>query len=141
MLRTAIARQYTGAPAVGRMAQPRIVSRLLAQAGSASSTYPSMARLLSTSRPKSAQPISGPTQVEEGLPKTHVYYGTGTLDAQGAQLAGAQNPEELTTYPDYSKGPSAIEKAAKLFFFTEILRGGCGARFGSMDARGMWPIY
>lgn len=26
-------------------------------------------------------------------------------------------------YPDYSKGPSALDKASKLFFFTEILRG------------------
>ncbi|CAD6883946.1 unnamed protein product, partial [Tilletia controversa] len=25
-------------------------------------------------------------------------------------------------YPDYSKGPSALDKAANLFFFTEILR-------------------
>lgn len=26
-------------------------------------------------------------------------------------------------YPDYSKGPSALDKASQLFFFTEILRG------------------
>lgn len=26
-------------------------------------------------------------------------------------------------YPDYSKGPSALDKASKLFFFNEILRG------------------
>lgn len=26
-------------------------------------------------------------------------------------------------YPDYSKGPSALDKASKLFFFSEILRG------------------
>lgn len=26
-------------------------------------------------------------------------------------------------YPDYSKGPSALDKASKLFFFTEIMRG------------------
>jgi len=25
--------------------------------------------------------------------------------------------------PDYSKGPSALDKAAHLFFFTEIMRG------------------
>jgi NADH dehydrogenase (ubiquinone) Fe-S protein 8 len=25
--------------------------------------------------------------------------------------------------PDYSRGPSALDKAAQLFFFTEILRG------------------
>lgn len=26
-------------------------------------------------------------------------------------------------YPDYSKGPSALDKASRLFFFTEIVRG------------------
>jgi NADH dehydrogenase (ubiquinone) Fe-S protein 8 len=26
-------------------------------------------------------------------------------------------------YPDYSKGPSALDKASRLFFFSEILRG------------------
>lgn len=26
-------------------------------------------------------------------------------------------------HPDYSKGPSALDKASRLFFFTEILRG------------------
>lgn len=30
---------------------------------------------------------------------------------------------DATKYPDYSKGPSALDKAAQLFFFTEILRG------------------
>ena len=29
----------------------------------------------------------------------------------------------LEPYPDYSKGPSALDKAAQLFFFTEIFRG------------------
>jgi len=27
--------------------------------------------------------------------------------------------------PDYSKGPSALDKAAQVFFFTEIVRGEC----------------
>ncbi|PWN53977.1 NADH-quinone oxidoreductase [Violaceomyces palustris] len=31
--------------------------------------------------------------------------------------------ESSVSYPDYSKGPSAIDKASQLFFFTEILRG------------------
>ena len=30
---------------------------------------------------------------------------------------------DATRFPDYSKGPSALDKAAQLFFFTEILRG------------------
>ena len=29
----------------------------------------------------------------------------------------------MTGYPDYSKGPSALDKASQMFFFTEILRG------------------
>lgn len=28
---------------------------------------------------------------------------------------------------DYSNGPSALDKASQLFFFTEIARGECGA--------------
>jgi len=57
-------------------------------------------------------------------------------DASGtdAQSPGSRHPGETQpgsaaavqateAYPDYSKGQSAIEKAAHLFFFTEIIRG------------------
>lgn len=37
-----------------------------------------------------------------------------------ARLAAPSNTPENV---DYSKGPSAIDKAAQLFFFTEIVRG------------------
>jgi len=51
-----------------------------------------------------------------------------------AQSPGSRHPGETEpgsaaavqatdAYPDYSKGQSAIEKAAHLFFFTEIIRG------------------
>lgn len=34
-------------------------------------------------------------------------------------------PKAQQTVVDYSKGPSALDKASSLFFFTEILRGEC----------------
>jgi NADH dehydrogenase (ubiquinone) Fe-S protein 8 len=81
-------------------------------------------RLLSSSSRLSADPVTGPTQLKSDQSiTTHFYRGTGMLDAQGAQAVAAEEDEHLTPYPDYSKGPSALDKAAKLFFFTEILRG------------------
>ncbi|KPV76913.1 uncharacterized protein RHOBADRAFT_42126 [Rhodotorula graminis WP1] len=56
-----------------------------------------------------AQPQTGPT--EPGHAPLHA----APVRKQRAQFA-AQTP-------DYSKGPSALDKAASLFFFTEIVRG------------------
>lgn len=48
-------------------------------------------------------------------------------DVMGASTMDAQMALKKETggrvYPDYSKGPSALDKASQLFFFTEILRG------------------
>jgi hypothetical protein len=47
-----------------------------------------------------------------------------TLDYQGGlqyEVDTSKGPSGA--YPDYSKGPSALDKAGQLFFFTEILRG------------------
>jgi len=41
---------------------------------------------------------------------------------EGARLDHVYEPLEVAN-PDYSKGPSALDKAAHLFFFTEIVRG------------------
>lgn len=43
----------------------------------------------------------------------------------GGGKAGLTNQWDVNNqvYPDYSKGPSALDKASRLFFFTEILRG------------------
>lgn len=67
--------------------------------------------------------MTGPTQLEgqgdpQGNPKDMA-----VLTAQGSQKMGTDNPNEMRSYPDYSKGPSALDKASQLFFFTEILRG------------------
>ncbi|KAH9819656.1 NADH-quinone oxidoreductase [Melampsora americana] len=40
-----------------------------------------------------------------------------------AQLRPSHPQEPIITQPDYSTGPSALDKAAKLFFLTEIARG------------------
>ena len=44
-------------------------------------------------------------------------------------------PKAQQTVADYSKGPSALDKAASLFFFTEILRGECRIAASSWDCR------
>ncbi|KAL8279874.1 hypothetical protein RQP46_007724 [Phenoliferia psychrophenolica] len=67
------------------------------------------ARLVSTSSTRAATPAaSGPNPV-------------------GATPAGPRRPthseSEHLPLVDYSKGPSALDKAANVFFFTEILRG------------------
>lgn len=66
------------------------------------------ARLVSTSSARAATPASGPVQV-------------------GGAPAGPKRPthaeSEHLPLVDYSKGPSALDKAANVFFFTEILRG------------------
>ncbi|KAK1923468.1 hypothetical protein DB88DRAFT_528199, partial [Papiliotrema laurentii] len=70
---------------------------------------PLLARPLSTSAPRLfATPTTGPQRVSPGPIRSP--------PAKDAVVA-----EEA--YPDYSKGPSAIDKAAQLFFFTEIVRG------------------
>jgi hypothetical protein len=45
------------------------------------------------------------------------------MNSQGAEALHSTYPESMVQYPDYSKGPSALDKASQLFFFTEILRG------------------
>ena len=66
------------------------------------------ARLVSTSTTRAATPASGPVSV-------------------GSAPAGPRRPthseSEHLPLVDYSKGPSALDKAANVFFFTEILRG------------------
>lgn len=45
----------------------------------------------------------------------------GAQDEQARLSQSASTP--AARFPDYSKGPSALDKAAQMFFFTEILRG------------------
>lgn len=119
MVRTALARQYANVGPSSMTVRSLMMGRSLVGVSAPSSS--TITRMLSTTSAKSAQPVTGPTQLSEGLPKTTIYYPPS--DAQSAQASSALNPDDMTPYPDYSKGPSAIQKAASLFFFTEIFRG------------------
>lgn len=80
--------------AVAAVARPAVVSRR------AFSSSP--AALLAT-------PQTGPTEV-------------GRAPRHADQIRNQRQQQALQT-PDYSHGPSALDKAAGLFFFSEIVRG------------------
>lgn len=60
-----------------------------------------------------------PSHITPGPPKTPNPADASNRDASHL---GSREPEKAVT-ADYSKGPSALDKASQLFFFTEILRG------------------
>lgn len=62
-----------------------------------------------------AQPTTSPDRLQSGPVKTPNPSQTANSTAENAGSIGG--------FEDYSKGPSALDKAAQLFFFTEILRG------------------
>ena len=78
-----------------------------------------------------ATPTTGPQTVSSGPIKTpHPLDASTKSNAdEGSRHAGEQQPGSAAAvkasqaYPDYSKGPSALDKASQLFFFTEIVRG------------------
>ncbi|SOV01430.1 probable NADH-ubiquinone oxidoreductase 23 kDa subunit precursor [Ustilago sp. UG-2017a] len=89
-------------------------------ASAAPSTTLYSARFFSSSIARSlATPQTGPTQIPKGRPPSPEAVHTATYDATSAQ----SQARDASVYPDYSKGPSALDKAGQLFFFTEILRG------------------
>lgn len=124
MLRLALARHAVGGASASTSHLP------LVRASLRSSMANNNVRALSTSRILAlAQPVknmTGPTQIKEQAPPQEPIMETSTMTAQSAQKLHSEYAEEITTYPDYSKGPSALDKASQLFFFTEILRGECG---------------
>ncbi|KDN45221.1 NADH-quinone oxidoreductase [Tilletiaria anomala UBC 951] len=67
-----------------------------------------------------ATPTPGPQTVPATVGSQTVH---SPSNMETARLAAQESHEVRASYPDYSKGPSAIDKAAQLFFFTEILRG------------------
>jgi NADH dehydrogenase (ubiquinone) Fe-S protein 8 len=79
-----------------------------------------------------ATPSTGPQTVSSGPIKTPhpLDASTKTNADEGSRHVGEQQPGSAAAvkasqaYPDYSKGPSALDKASQLFFFTEIVRGG-----------------
>ncbi|GHJ88323.1 hypothetical protein NliqN6_4725 [Naganishia liquefaciens] len=64
-----------------------------------------------------AQPTTSPDRLQSGPVKTPNPSQTANSTVENSGSAGG------IQYEDYSKGPSALDKAAQLFFFTEILRG------------------
>ncbi|GAA5921589.1 hypothetical protein JCM1841_000142 [Sporobolomyces salmonicolor] len=70
---------------------------------------PAAASFSSSARAQLATPQTGPTHV-------------GQPPRDALPVNKARQQEALYT-PDYSKGPSALDKASSLFFFTEIVRG------------------
>ncbi|CAO1622987.1 unnamed protein product [Parajaminaea phylloscopi] len=125
------------ATVASRMAfAPRQTARFVVASSSASSSSSSSSPIIAALSSSSSfrhfassplsraveRPMAGPTYVEPKAPQGPGGVEGATLDAQGAQVLRAR-AGEAAQYPDYSKGPSAIDKAAQLFFFTEILRG------------------
>jgi hypothetical protein len=80
------------------------------------SSNPLAAVAVSSSRPFSTTPLRLLATPQTG--PTHV--GRDPHAAEHVRKAVAQ--QQMYT-PDYSKGPSALDKASSLFFFTEIVRG------------------
>jgi hypothetical protein len=78
-----------------------------------------------------ATPSTGPQTVSSGPIKTPhpLDASTKTNKDEGSRHGGEQTPgsaaavKATQAWPDYSKGPSALDKASQLFFFTEIVRG------------------
>jgi NADH dehydrogenase (ubiquinone) Fe-S protein 8 len=78
-----------------------------------------------------ATPTTGPQTVSSGPIKTPhpLDASTKTNNDEGSRHVGEQQPgsaaavKATQAWPDYSKGPSALDKASQLFFFTEIVRG------------------
>jgi NADH dehydrogenase (ubiquinone) Fe-S protein 8 len=94
----------------------------------ASSPYIASRSLNTSSFWKFAQPTSSPTRLQSGQVKTPNPADAALANAASSgstQTAPASDPAQVggLQYADYSKGPSALDKAAQLFFFTEILRG------------------
>jgi NADH dehydrogenase (ubiquinone) Fe-S protein 8 len=115
MLRMALARHAAAGPVVSASTSSQ---RLL------SSTQMQSIRAMSTSRIlRLATPVTGPTQIQSQPNPQGALNDVSTFTKQSAEKVHSSYPEELTSYPDYSKGPSALDKASQLFFFTEILRG------------------
>lgn len=90
---------------------------------------PLLARPLSTSAPRLfATPTTGPQRVSPGPIRSPPAKDVLGLTGKDNRHKGDTEPDSEAVvaeeaYPDYSKGPSAIDKAAQLFFFTEIVRG------------------
>jgi NADH dehydrogenase (ubiquinone) Fe-S protein 8 len=63
--------------------------------------------------------------------------GVRAFSVSAARAYANPTPTDKYGRPDYSKGPSALDKASQLFFFTEIFRGASqSVRRGAGRGRG-----
>ena len=95
-------------------------SKILAQAFAASSNSRFMS---STGRPAQVDNASNAlpgSAAKQGSPGSLVGGRVGVIAPSQALTEDWAIQHE---HPDYSRGPSALDKASRLFFFTEILRG------------------
>ena len=77
-------------------------------------------------------PQTGPTKLPSG--STVADLGSNVIPGGGKANEAAQWNNEVAV--DYSKGPSALDKASRLFFFTEILRGESALLGGDRESLG-----
>lgn len=70
-----------------------------------------------------AVPQTGPQTVSSGPIRTPHPAQSSTASAQSTPADAGAVTSGRPEWPDYSKGPSALDKASQLFFFTEIVRG------------------
>ncbi|GFZ49768.1 NADH-ubiquinone oxidoreductase 23 kDa subunit [Saitozyma sp. JCM 24511] len=82
-------------------------------------------RCISTTRPRllatpNDSASTSPQSVSSGPIRTPHPIAASTKDASDP---GSRQTAVKEDWPDYSKGPSALDKASQLFFFTEIVRG------------------
>lgn len=107
------------------LAGPSVRSAFLAtpRPGPSAILSSSSLRALSTSVPRLVpRPQTGPTQIANVFAEQVDPKDAATMTLQDSmRMANKRNP--AAAYPDYSKGPSALDKAGNMFFFTEILRG------------------
>lgn len=85
------------------------------------------------SRPLARLGLTAPRLAARPVP-----IGARAFSASSARMA-APAPQEKN---DYANGPSAIDKAAQLFFFTEIVRGECTTSLRAEGPRrnGSWVV-
>lgn len=128
MLRAA----FTAGPSSTTAIPSRILPMLAGAASSASKT-----RAFSSSSRALDSKASGGGDVERLSTTSQSLYGSAAKATQASPSSlvggrvGVIAPSQALTedwaiqhdYPDYSKGPSALDKASRLFFFSEILRG------------------
>ncbi|KAF8338738.1 NADH-quinone oxidoreductase [Cantharellus anzutake] len=104
-----------------RVLSSRQLPRSLLRAGPAFSPLFSLRALSTTSRRALANPLPGGPQ-KHPQPEVHPAEWMQSPEGTKTGVLGSKDTPSAYVNP-YKHGPSAIEKTAELFFFTEIIRG------------------